>query len=95
MFGLEDQERSQRFACGTDALDIGYPLLLACDDLLLFCLIEVNKHLHRLLFADAKTRLIHVPHVREVVGMFPEFLLDYVKPAIHFLRGCAIEPRRF
>ncbi len=95
MLALEYQERSQRFACGTNTLNIGYPLLLACDDLLLFYLIEVNKHFYRLLLADAKTRFIHILHVREVVGILYKFLFDYVELAIHFLLGYALKASIF
>ena len=72
----------QRFAGGVDTFDIGYPLLFPSNFLFL-CLIEVDKHLYRLFFTDSETRLIYIPYVRKIVGMFGKLLFDSVKPAFN------------
>ena len=53
--------------------------------------IEVYEYLYSLLFANTKTRLVHVLYVRKVIVIFFELRGDYIKLALHTLISYVFE----
>jgi hypothetical protein len=47
--------------------------------------IDIYKYLYRLLFANTKSRLIYILHIRRIVFILLEYLTNCVKPAFYIL----------